>query len=106
MARGPSVDIRAYVLHGFAHHEARYSAGELDTLQAALERSASFFASFAVFFGHECNQFVGILFHELVEVKEHTATIEDRRRAPSRERGLRRCNGSRDFLARAQRNLR
>src|SRR5438874_9258150 len=106
MARGPTVDIRAHLLHGFAHHEARYSAGKLDTFQAALERSASFFASFAIFFGHECNQFVGMLLHQLVEVKEHTAAIEDRGRAPRRECSLRGCNGSRHFLARAQRNLR
>ena len=63
-------------------------------------------ACLAVFFGDECDQFVGMLLHQLVEVKEHTAAIEDRRRAPRGECSLRGCNGSRHFLARAQRNLR
>src|SRR4051794_24279625 len=106
MPRGPSIDIRADMFDGLSHHQAGYTAGELNALQPTLERSPSLFAHLTIFLCNQRNQFVGMFLHLLMKVEEHAAAIENGSSAPCRESRVRRSDGSRNFVRSAQWNLR
>src|SRR5437868_4685909 len=91
---------------GLSHHQAGYTARELNALQPTLKGSLSLFAHLAVFLCNQRNQLVGMFLHLLMKVEEHTTAVEHRSRAPRRERGLRGSDGSRNFIGSAQWNLR
>src|SRR6185437_15486388 len=105
MASGRCVYADPDMLDGLAHHHAGDARSELHALEPTLERASRLFARFPVLFRDQRSQLVGMFLHQLVNVEEHAAAIENRRSRPGGKRGLCRSNRGGDFLTVRKRNL-
>ena len=70
----------------------RYSAGELDNLESALNRSISVMQYFAVFLREQRGDFLAISLDQFLEAEHDAGTPQYRRSRPTRKCLLRRLN--------------
>ena len=104
MANRFGIDVAGDVRQHFAHDEAGDAAGELDDLDAAVHLGPGFGQRLAVLARDQGGQLFEVLLQQRAEAEHQPGPLDDRRFAPSRQRGGGRFDHLPGLLGRGERH--
>ena len=104
MANGLAINLAGDVGERLAHDQAGHAAGELDHLDAAMDRRTGLGERLAVLACDQVCQLLGVSGQLFAKAKHHAGPFDDRRLDPGRQGVGRRLHGPVDLVGRAERH--